>query len=150
MSDGSLVRTLPHEISHVDSVAISPDGSQIVTASHTGVTKIWNTSDGSLIIILPRQEFWTLSVAISTDGSKVVMGSGKTAKIWHLLPVQFETLKNLNLKQVRLLEWLHELAVKGKKADFADATPANAPYIEQYALLPDLIKDMVKGYIKFE
>ena len=51
---------------------------------------------------------------------------------------------------MRLLEWLDELAVKGKQADFTDVTPTNAPYIEQYVLLPNLIKEMVKRYVKFE
>ena len=108
-------------------------------------------SDGSCIATLPGPNSWISSGVISHDGSKVVTGSyNGIVEIWHLLPDLFETLKNLTLKQVRLLEWLHELAVKGKKADFADAIPTNAPYIEQYASLPDLIKDMVKGYVKFE
>ena len=151
MSDGSLVRTLSGHADVITSVAISPDGSKVVTGSYDKTAKIWNMSDGSLITTLSGHKSGIISVAISPDGSKVVTGSSdNTARIWNLLPRLFETLKKLTLKQVRLLEWLHELAIKGKKANFTISTPTTYLYKKQYDLLPQLIQDMVKRYVKFE
>ena len=70
-----------------------------------------------------------------------------TVWLWRLPP---EALSTLSLKQVRLLEWIHELAIHRKKADFSKDNPAIAGYKEQYELLPKLIQDLVKHYIKFE
>ena len=152
MSDGSLIATLSGHTGCVRSVAITPDGATVFTGDEAGRVKIWNMSDGSFLTDFSSGHKYMISaIAISPDGSKFVTGSwDKTAKIWNTVSELFEALKKLTLKQVRLLEWLHELAVKGKKANFTDVTPINAPYIEQYALLPDLIQDIVKRYVKFE
>ena len=69
----------PH--GHTDaifSVAISPDGSKVVTGSRDQTAKTWNMADGSWIADLygPHGHTnWISSVAISPDGSKVVTGS---------------------------------------------------------------------------
>ena len=71
--------------SWIKSVAISPDGSKIVTGSDDRTAKIWNMSDGQLISTLSGHTWGINAVAISPDGSKVVTGSwDRTAKIWNM------------------------------------------------------------------
>ena len=75
------ISTLSGPHAHTDaisSVAISPDGSKIVTGSDDKTAKIWNMADGSWIADLSGPHGHTdeiNSVAISPDGSKVVTGS---------------------------------------------------------------------------
>ena len=83
--DYSPVVTFSAHKEGIFSVAISHDGSKLVTGSWDGTAKIWNMSDGSLIATLAGHTGAILSVAISSDGSKIVTGSDdKTAKIWNM------------------------------------------------------------------
>ena len=79
------IATLSGHTDWIKSVAISPDGSKIVTGSDDKTAKIWNVADGSLIATLSGHTAEITSVAISSDGSKVVTGSKDgTAKIWNM------------------------------------------------------------------
>ena len=104
-------------------------------------------ADGSWIADLSGPHGHTdgiISVAISPDGSKVVTGSWmiiqpRSGKCYQIL---FATLKTLTLKQIWLLEGIYEQAIMNKKADLSHIEkPEIIEYIEQYAMLPDLIKD---------
>ena len=76
---------------------------------------------------------------------------GSYTKIWNLLPDLFATLKTLTLKQVWLLEGIYEQAIKNKKADLSHLEkPEIFENIEQYVLLPDLIKELVQEFVRFE
>ena len=79
MAHGLLIYLVLHGHTHgINSVAISPDGSKVVTGSYDQTAKIWNMADGSWIADLSGPHGHTReinSVAISPDGSKVVTGS---------------------------------------------------------------------------
>ena len=81
MADGSWIADLSGPHGHteaINSVAISPDGSKVVTGSNDNTAKIWNMADGSWIADLSGLHGHTVgidSVAISPDGRKVVTGS---------------------------------------------------------------------------
>ncbi|AUX43386.1 uncharacterized protein SOCE26_048340 [Sorangium cellulosum] len=68
----------------VGSVAFSPDGERVVTASKDRTARVWNASDGSQIALLVGHEAAVNSAAFSPDGERVVTASGDcTARVWN-------------------------------------------------------------------
>ncbi|MCT7966362.1 serine/threonine protein kinase [Laspinema sp. D1] len=81
----TLVNTLAGHSGWVWSVAISPDGQTLVSASNDKTIKIWNLANGNLIRTLAGHSRLVNSVAISPDGQTLVSGSADgTIKIWNL------------------------------------------------------------------
>ena len=76
----------PH--AHADwafSVAVTPDGSQIVSGSGDDTVKVWDLNTGALLRTLTGHTDRVLSVAVTRDGSQIVSGSfDKTLKVWDL------------------------------------------------------------------
>ncbi|KAF9489483.1 WD40 repeat-like protein, partial [Pleurotus eryngii] len=67
----------------VASVAFSPDGAQIVSASGDKMIRIWDAGTGQQVgDALTGHERQITSVAFSPDGTKIVSGSYKTIHIW--------------------------------------------------------------------
>lgn len=65
------------------SLAYSPDGTRIVTASIDATTRIWDARNGALLISLPEHRGQIWDAEFSPDSSKVVsVGTDKTARIW--------------------------------------------------------------------
>ena len=70
--------------SEVNSVALSQDGSQVVSGSWDGMLRIWNVTTGGVEAELKGHTDWVTSVAFSQDGSRVISGSrDKTVRIWN-------------------------------------------------------------------
>jgi len=169
ITDGQRIATLPCEAEPVLPYTISPDGFIGVLAGgmhHGGgddreIVKVWDMHDEQPLATLFDESMslsnMTCSVAVAPHGLKAVTGHANgTFVIWDVVPAELldalaTVIKSPNpLKQVQLLEWLHECAAHGKKADFSKKNREIEGYIEQYQLLPQLIKDLTKEYIKFE
>ncbi len=81
----SFVRTLKGHTWTVNSVAISSDGSTIVSGSDDKTIKIWDLATGTEKRTLTGHIQWVHCIAISPDGSTIVSGSyDNTIKIWDL------------------------------------------------------------------
>ncbi len=75
--------SLTGHTAEVDSVAFSPDGKKIVTASDDKTARIWDVSTGQCLHTLEGHTNWVWSAAFSPDGKKIVTASeDNTAKIW--------------------------------------------------------------------
>jgi WD40 repeat protein len=84
-SDVFLERTLTGHSSSVISVAISPDGNTLATASFDKTIKLWNLATGEQIRTLSGHSDEVISVAISPDGNTLATASfDKTIKLWNL------------------------------------------------------------------
>ncbi|KAF8992317.1 WD40-repeat-containing domain protein, partial [Cyathus striatus] len=66
------------------SVAISQDGTTIVSGSADNTVRVWNSHSGKLLNELKGHSDWVRSVAISQDGTTIVSGShDKTVRVWN-------------------------------------------------------------------
>lgn len=75
--------TLIGHAKQVNSVAVSLDGSRIVTGSDDGSAKIWDAKTFAALATLKGHGLVVRSVAVSADGSRIVTGSlDGTAKVW--------------------------------------------------------------------
>lgn len=65
------------------SVAFSPDGSHIVTASADHTARVWNAQSGAAVAILRGHQNSVVSAAFSPDGNRIVTTSlDNTARLW--------------------------------------------------------------------
>ncbi len=73
-------RTMQHR---VNSVAFSPDGTQIVSGGRNKTVIVWDTASGDEVRSLVGHNDLVSSVAFSPDGTRIVSGSwDKTLRIW--------------------------------------------------------------------
>ncbi|MGH6736643.1 MAG: PQQ-binding-like beta-propeller repeat protein [Methyloceanibacter sp.] len=64
---------------HINSLAFSPDGTMLVTASADGTARVWNAATGETLHILQG----VYSAAFSSDGKRILTASSDaTARIW--------------------------------------------------------------------
>ena len=67
----------------VRSVAFSPDGGRLVTASYDGTARIWDAGTGREIAQLSGHADRVRSAVFTPDGTRVITGSSdKTARVW--------------------------------------------------------------------
>ncbi|AFZ13744.1 WD40 repeat-containing protein [Crinalium epipsammum PCC 9333] len=94
LKTGELINSFEAHSHWILSVAISPDGNILATASADQTIKLWNLKTGKLLHTLTKHSSWVLSVAISPDGKTLVSGSAdKSIKLWDLNTGKF--LRNL-------------------------------------------------------
>jgi WD40 repeat protein len=75
--------TLRGHTDRVMSVAFSPDGTRLASASADGSIKVWDAMTGHLCLTLTRHTRTVWSVAFSPDGRRLASGSyDKTIKVW--------------------------------------------------------------------
>lgn len=80
---GMELRTFDGHRSGARSVSVSPDGTQIVSASHDKSIKLWDTTTEEELRKLSGHTNNVLSVTLSPDGTQLVSGSlDNTVKVW--------------------------------------------------------------------
>ena len=83
VSDGRCLRVFAGHTKSVVGLAISADGSRIVTGSDDSSAKLWDAENGKCLLTLTGHEHGIGSVAIAPDGNTILTGSGDhTARLW--------------------------------------------------------------------
>jgi WD40 repeat protein len=70
----------------VESVAVAPDGSRVVSGGSDGTVRVWDIESGAELMVLRGHEAPVWSVAVAPDGRRVVSGSwsDETVQVWDL------------------------------------------------------------------
>lgn len=84
-SSDSIIASTLKQASEIVSVAVSPDGSKVLTGLLAGGATLWDANTGKTIRNFSATSQWVSSVAFSSDGKRVLTISlNGTAKLWDI------------------------------------------------------------------
>ena len=83
--DNSIIRTFTGHTDRVNSIAFSPDGSQIISASRDNSIKLWDAATGREIKTFKGHKGDINSIAFSNDAKSFISGgSDGTVRLWDI------------------------------------------------------------------
>lgn len=82
---GNLISTLSGHLDSVNTVAVTPDGTKIISGSSDHTIKVWDLNTGTEILTLIGHTSPVNAVTITPDGTRVISGaSDNTVRVWSL------------------------------------------------------------------
>ena len=82
---GELLHILEGHAAGINAIALTPDGTRLVSASDDRTLKVWDLQTGSLLLTLEGHTGIVKAVAIAPDGSHLISGAwDHTLRVWDL------------------------------------------------------------------
>ena len=82
---GVLLRTLEGHAEGINAIALTSDGTRIISASDDHTLKVWDLQTGSLLLTLTGHTGIVTAVTIASDGSYLISGAwDHTLRVWDL------------------------------------------------------------------
>ena len=82
-ASGNQVRAFNGHTGNITSVAVSPDGSSVLTGSADNTARLWDLNTASVVQVFEGHEAAINAVAFAPDGTQFVTGSADhTARLW--------------------------------------------------------------------
>ncbi|HKI20655.1 MAG TPA: hypothetical protein VKA15_22385, partial [Isosphaeraceae bacterium] len=87
-TSGRAIHTLTGHSADVVSLAFSPDGRRLASASYDRTIKLWDTSTGQDVFTLRGHTAGVVSLAFSPDGNMIISGGiDSMARVWNATPL---------------------------------------------------------------
>ncbi len=107
---GRIVHILAGHSAEVASLAFTPDGRRLATASFDRTVKLWDTRTGQEVLTLRGHTAGVVSLAFSPDGNQLVSGGiDATARVWNAAPLAPGVLAEHDARYHRKVEALARL-----------------------------------------
>jgi serine/threonine protein kinase len=100
------IRRLTGHGKEIRSIAYSPDGAQIASASHDGTIRIWDAKTGETLKVLRGHTDLVLAIAYSPDGKSLVSSSNDgTLRQWDIAGGTSTTIYDFKTEWALSLAW---------------------------------------------
>src|SRR5579884_2470761 len=123
MSDNAPILTFEGHSDYIFSLAFSPDGTYLASASRDKTVRIWRVSTGETIDIYTRHSGYLLSVAWSPDGRYLASGdTDGVVHVWEAFPSRTILTYGGHTRFVRSVSWSPDGRYLASSGDFGDST----------------------------
>ena len=119
-ASGQILHTLTGHSADVVSIAFSPDGRRLATASFDRTIKLWDMQTGQDVFTLLGHTAGVVSVAFSPDGNQIVSGGiDATARVWNATPLASNVTAEHDARYRKKIETLAQLKATTDDAERA-------------------------------